>query len=172
MQKRYKGCHFAQTTERHRAQTTQSRQKPHPPTPSPPGPGPPISLERYRKSGPGGPGLGTWARPSPCPLCLVYDVLTEPEPLAPYQTNKLTTPRLRGRRTSPACGSCRRPLKKALTNMRCKKTCSGAGESMIFEKMRPRLHQSTISHVRPPAPGPPISLERYRKSGPGGGGGW
>ena len=43
---------------------------------------------------------------------------------------------------------------------------------MIFEKMRPRLHQSAISHVRPPAPGRPIPLERYRKSGPGGGGGW
>ena len=56
-----------------------------PPPPIPPGPRPPISLERYRKSGPGGPGLGNWYPPAPALSCLVKCYSNEPEALNTYQ---------------------------------------------------------------------------------------
>jgi hypothetical protein len=64
-----------------------------------------------RAAGPGGRGLASGCHSSPLPLVSFMTTLKEPRALDPISTHKLTTPRPRGRRTSPACGSCRRPLK-------------------------------------------------------------
>ena len=58
---------------------------PTPQAPRPPGPRPPIPLERYRKSGPGGPGLCNWVPPAPALSCLVKCYSNEPEALNTYQ---------------------------------------------------------------------------------------
>ena len=122
-----------------------------------------LFLEFWRPPGP--PGKGGWeprVLQPPAGLTTYHkytSILTKRKhkpQTAHTRSDQIASP-ARGRRTSPACGSCRRPLKKALTNMRCKKTRSGAGESMIFEKMRPRLHQSTTSHARPRGPRPPLA---------------
>ena len=170
MPKRCKGCHCAHSTERHRAQTTQSRQKPPPHPPSPPGPGPPIPLERYRKSGPGGPGAGTCVLPSPLPLCLVYDVLTEPGPLGPYQTHLLSHAGPGGRRTSPACGSCRRPLLSD-ENQGVAKSYQ-TRKSDEYRSMEGVATPRQAPHPHPPRPQTPhsardISQKRARGAGAG-----
>ena len=79
------------------AQKPRNRAKsPQPPTPQPPRPQTPHSAREVSQKRARGAGAGLLGSPSPRPLCLVYGVLTEPEPLAPYQTNKLTTPRQGG----------------------------------------------------------------------------
>ena len=63
MPKRWKGCHFARTTERPRAKTTTSRQR----APRPP---PPDASFSFRK--PTLWPLGQIAAPAPSPLCPIY----------------------------------------------------------------------------------------------------
>ena len=89
------------------ARKRRNRAKAPPPAPRPRTPHSARDVSQKRARGAGAVKLSP---ASPRPLCLVYDALTEPGPLAPHQTNKLTTPAHGGRRTSPACGSCRRPL--------------------------------------------------------------
>ena len=112
MPKRCKGCHCAQATERHRAQTTQSRQKPpapHPPAPQ--APDPPFRSRGIAKAGPGGRG---WIigldQPPPSLSRLRRSHRTRTTSSIPNQQAHHAAPR--GRRTSPACGSCRRPRKE------------------------------------------------------------
>ena len=112
MPKRCKGCHFAQATERHRAQTTQSRQKPpapHPPAPQ--APDPPFRSRGIAKAGPGGRG---WIigldQPPPSLSRLRRSHRTRTTSSIPNQQAHHAAPW--GRRTSPACGSCRRPRKE------------------------------------------------------------
>ena len=61
-----------------------------------------------RESAPGAGGLGSGVDPAPCLLLALFTSQARKS----KQTNHCTTPRPGGRRTSPACGSCRRPLKK------------------------------------------------------------
>ena len=107
MPKRCKGCHCAQGTERHRAETTRSRQKPPPQPPQPPRPRTPhFAREVSQKRPRGGRGLELGGGPAPLLLLLFTIVFSNP-----YH-HCLTHAGPGGRRTSPACGSCRRPRKE------------------------------------------------------------
>ena len=97
-----KGCHFAHATERPRAERSKMRQGP------PPGPQPPDHPFRSRgiaKARPGGRGLRTVYGPAPSPSVSLRLCRTS------ISTHLLSHAGPGGRRTSPACGSCRRPLK-------------------------------------------------------------
>ena len=65
-----------------------------------------------RENGPGGRGLGNWAGSAPSLFCLVFRCVSEPQETLTYIYPPARHAGPRGRRTSPACGSCRRPLKK------------------------------------------------------------
>ena len=70
------------------AQKPRNRAKSPPPThPAPQVPGPPIPLERYRKSGPGGPGAGTCAPPHHH---------HQPRPRTPHFAREVSQKRARG----------------------------------------------------------------------------
>ena len=64
MRKRCKGCHCAQATERHRAQTTESRQTPPPPRT------PQNVADSLKKRGGWAGGCYLWAPQPPAPLAL------------------------------------------------------------------------------------------------------
>ena len=102
MRKRCKGCHCAQATERHRAQTTKSRQTP-------------PQAKRCGFLEKTAPGAGGWDRgltqppPSPVSLFAVFQSHRTHLHISNLQARHAGP---RGRRTSPACGSCRRPLKR------------------------------------------------------------
>ena len=57
-------------------------------------------------------GMGILSGSAPCPLCLVFDVLQRHRKHFTYSRPPARHAGPRGRRTSPACGSCRRPLKR------------------------------------------------------------
>ena len=91
MRKRCKGCHFARATERHRTEMTKMRQGPPPGSsghPSPRAPGHPA--------------------PPGHPLYVSFSLRFQEHVSNQPQTHAAPG----GRRTSPACGSCRRPLKR------------------------------------------------------------
>ena len=89
--KRCKGCHFATAANGGRAQTTKPR--------------------RARGGDPSPRARGYPAHPDHPPIVSFSLYFAAKAHAHPYQTYKLATPAW-GRRTSPACGSCRRPLKR------------------------------------------------------------
>ena len=167
MPKRCKGCHFAQATERHRAQTTQSRQKPpapHPPAPQ--APDPPFRSRGIAKAGPGGRGweLGL-PQPPPSLSRLRRSHRTRTTSSIPNQQAHHAAPR--GRRTSPACGSCRRPL---LSDEK-----QGVAKSYQTRKSDEYRSMEGVATPRrgphppgPQAPDPPFRSRGIAKPGPGG----
>ena len=77
----------------------------------PPAPGPPIFAIPLERGGAGCGGAGIWAWIEPLPLLLssLRHGRTKQQEHVSNQPHFHAGPR--GRRTSPACGSCRRPLK-------------------------------------------------------------
>ena len=69
------------------------------------------TLRIPRENGPGGRGLGNWAGSAPSLSCLAFRCVSEPQETLTYIYPAARHAGPRGRRTSPACGSCRRPLK-------------------------------------------------------------
>ena len=70
------------------------------------------TLRIPRENGPGGRGLGPWHPSAPSLSCLVICCISKPQDPLTYLYLQARHAGPRGRRTSPACGSCRRPLKK------------------------------------------------------------
>ena len=65
-----------------------------------------------RENGPGGRGLGQWGPSAPSLSYLVIHCISKPQDPLTYIYPHARHAGPRGRRTSPACGSCRRPLKR------------------------------------------------------------
>ena len=74
-------------------------------------PDPPFLQYLSSGAGPGAGGLEYGCGSNPCPSCSLHFVMADQSSKNTYQTNHRPTPRPGGRRTSPACGSCRRPQK-------------------------------------------------------------
>ena len=68
------------------------------------------TLRIPRENGPGGRGLGPWLPSAPSLSCLVICCVSKPQDPLTYIYVHARHAGPRGRRTSPACGSCRRPL--------------------------------------------------------------
>ena len=154
MRKRCKGCHFARATERHRTEMTQMRQGP---SPGPQPPDPPFRSRGIAKPGPGGRGWVTGLHQPPPSLVQLNAIATN-QKHSTRMIHKLTTPARWGRRTSPAYGSCRRPLKKALTNMRCKKHALAQARASFFKRCALAYTRAPFRTPGPEAPDRPWRL--------------
>ena len=134
MPKRRRGGHFARATERPRAKTTTSRQKaPRAPTPR---------MPHFSSNNQGN---GARKGPRPLPLYTVND--TTPTYPTHIPTQRLTTRApTGGRRTSPACGSFRRPLLKSGEKQGITKNNDG----MKLDGDQLDLFSNTRKNIAPP----------------------
>ena len=147
--KRWKGCHFAQAAKRRRAQTTKPRQKPLAP---PPRRTPHSAREVSQKRARGGGGAGNCDLQPP-PLGRLFRRLGVNRHLILPTTS--TTPARRGRRTSPTCGSCRRPLKNCeveqkpmMENQRIERNNGAKKKSERAKTRVGRIHNSKREKLR------------------------
>ena len=91
---------------------------------------------------PRGPGAGNLASLSPLPLLSHFHCISKPQDTLTYIYPQAHHAGPRGRRTSPACGSCRRPLKKIKTkgsrqlNERKSEVCFAVPLRVYYARMR------------------------------------